>query len=711
MRKFIKVLLAALFSLSYIAIAQSDTLTLQRADDSSYEMEGEVEHYRDSKFVVVFSAGGKMSIPLEQVQKIEFSRSSAKAGAFGDNLRLKEGDNTSYIFKSRIKRYEDNKFFVVSSSGEEATFPIAHVQTIEFLGAQDRGFPKTSKSHTAGPDVEKNIANDEKWENEADDAKGGKRQTDQIIEKLTDARSICKHLQAELRNEDYLKKLQIAFEDIDDKDIKGCLGCTFIMGYFYVGDDKTARKFRQNFGECFPNCPYLKLIQPENLGATCNKCGGDGKINVKCPKCKGSGICTMCKGQGFLLSSITDEKVKCPKCQGTGNCRKCKGTGQVSEMCRECRGKGVVISKARIEEAYVGLLSKSIEQLSIAEQIARGIVKIEDKRITSETISQIQAESDGKESEELIAKLKNYEVVYYAYGTLRDFGTSLWELSVETNLFKDDEGKQIKSNLSVNGNKVSLKLAMETGNMVFNFRLQEGIAILCNSTVNRETIDALTAVVILGGLMEDAQVFNPTQDEMKKARVAARKMLSNDSGTGESAMGMETVLAFWLFFALVGMAIGIRKGMHPAVAFIGSLLLGILAPLMVFVTTTVKKCPQCTEQVKKNALVCKHCGYKFKKIESMRVSCPLCGREFDYQVDVDRKGTIRLRINCPHCKQKSFKSVRIQPENVISVTDDLAQKQRLKNAKTTLWKCGFCDRQFGTKTEAEEHEKTCKSRR
>lgn len=664
MRNLLKILLTTLLSLACITIVQSDTLTLQRADGSSYEMEGEVEHYRDNKFVVAFGSGGKMSLSLKQVQKIEFSRSFAKTSTFEDSLTLEKGNGTSYIFKSRVNRYDDNKFAVVSSSGAEAIFSVDQVQKIEFGEVQDENSTETSKSHIAGPGVEKNIAKDGKLEDEADDTEGErKKQTDQIIEKLTDAGNICKYLQADLGNEGYLKKLQSTFEDIDDKDIKGYLGCTFIMGYFYMGDNKAARKFRQNFEEQFPNCSYLKLIQSENLGATCNKCDGDGKVNVKCPRCKGSGVCTMCKGQGSLRSSITDEKTKCPKCQGTGDCKKCKGTGQVSRMCRECRGEGTVISKARIEEVYVALLSKSIEQLFIAEQVARGVVKIEDSR-TLKTISQIQAESEEKESDELIAKLKNCEVAYYAYDTTRVLGISLWELIVETSLFKDGEGKQIKSNLSVNGNKVSLKLTTETGNMVFNFRLQERIAILCNSTINLKTIDALAAVGVLAVLMEDVQASNPTQDEMKKARVAARKMLSNDSESGESAIGMETILAFWLFFALVGMAIGIRKGMHPAVAFIGSLLLGILAPLMVFVTTTVKKCPQCTEQVKKNALVCKHCGYKFSKIETMRVSCPLCGREFDCQVDATKKGTVRLRIKCPHCKQKSFKSVRIQAKTI-----------------------------------------------
>lgn len=145
-----------------------------------------------------------------------------------------------------------------------------------------------------------------------------------------------------------------------------------------------------------------------------------------------------------------------------------------------------------------------------------------------------EAYGDGEKTDELIAKLKNCEVGVMAYGVFRPFGTSLWELIVETNLFTDGEGKTIKSNLNVNGNKVALKLATETGDMVFNFQIQGEIAILGSSTVNWETMDALSASMILTALREDLHASNPTEDEMKKARVAAKKMLSNGFVTAGS---------------------------------------------------------------------------------------------------------------------------------------------------------------------------------
>lgn len=74
---------------------------------------------------------------------------------------------------------------------------------------------------------------------------------------------------------------------------------------------------------------------------------------------------------------------------------------------------------------------------------------------------------------------------------------------------------------------------------------------------------------------------------------------------------MEILTLLWLPSILACIAIGARKGQA-----VGGAILGIVAgPLGVIIALAVdggnKKCPQCAEQVKKEANVCKHCGAQF----------------------------------------------------------------------------------------------------
>jgi hypothetical protein len=71
------------------------------------------------------------------------------------------------------------------------------------------------------------------------------------------------------------------------------------------------------------------------------------------------------------------------------------------------------------------------------------------------------------------------------------------------------------------------------------------------------------------------------------------------------------VISFWL---LLGMAIGVaaaqKRGFSTINGVIGGLLLGPLAFLMFFASggsDRLKKCPYCSEWVKPDAQVCKHC--------------------------------------------------------------------------------------------------------
>ena len=86
--------------------------------------------------------------------------------------------------------------------------------------------------------------------------------------------------------------------------------------------------------------------------ATCQVCGGKGKVEVKepaikCVFCKGTGIypcnarvtCTVCNGKGM----VTVKK------GATNKCPECKGTGAAKDSglpCVKCGGKGVIKRRA-----------------------------------------------------------------------------------------------------------------------------------------------------------------------------------------------------------------------------------------------------------------------------------------------------------------------------------------------------------------------------
>lgn len=103
------------------------------------------------------------------------------------------------------------------------------------------------------------------------------------------------------------------------------------------------------------NCAFCngKGKDPFNLLselATCQVCGGEGKVEViepaiKCAFCKGTGIyphnarvtCTVCNGKGMVtVKGATEE---CPKCGGNA------AAIDSGLPCIECGGKGVVLKK------------------------------------------------------------------------------------------------------------------------------------------------------------------------------------------------------------------------------------------------------------------------------------------------------------------------------------------------------------------------------
>jgi hypothetical protein len=66
-------------------------------------------------------------------------------------------------------------------------------------------------------------------------------------------------------------------------------------------------------------------------------------------------------------------------------------------------------------------------------------------------------------------------------------------------------------------------------------------------------------------------------------------------------------IGWMLIGALIGVAAANSKGFSLTTGVIGGLLLGILSPLMFFISTDRKKCPFCAGWIKMEAVVCPRC--------------------------------------------------------------------------------------------------------
>ncbi len=87
----------------------------------------------------------------------------------------------------------------------------------------------------------------------------------------------------------------------------------------------------------------------------CTACGGTGKQDKPCPKCKGDRKCKMpyCrKGMVVVKRMSSTTLVKCDQCNGTGRCQNCSGNGSVHVRCTHCGGAKKKVNMGSLPAVY-----------------------------------------------------------------------------------------------------------------------------------------------------------------------------------------------------------------------------------------------------------------------------------------------------------------------------------------------------------------------
>lgn len=149
------------------------------------------------------------------------------------------------------------------------------------------------------------------------------------------------------------------------------------------------------------------------------------------------------------------------------------------------------------------------------------------KSIVDQSIEKRNKQKEFEEEpNEIVKKLNSSVAGVVIYGSFNTFGITLWRLIIESNLFRDGEGKEIKSLISINNNNVTMQLITNTGIMNFNFLIQENIALLVSTSGMGQRLEPADAAVILTSLREDLYSSKPTEEEIKKAVLKARRMVA-----------------------------------------------------------------------------------------------------------------------------------------------------------------------------------------
>lgn len=110
------------------------------------------------------------------------------------------------------------------------------------------------------------------------------------------------------------------------------------------------------------------------------------------------------------------------------------------------------------------------------------------------------------------------------------------------------------------------------------------------------------------------------------------------------------VLGAWLLFGFIAGIIGSRKGAGCA-SFLWGFLLGPFGILIaIFRKGDTVTCPYCKENIRKDALVCKHCGQSLiASKEPSRVRTAI-KQKAETQVR-SSPPPIDKGVSCPHCSQ------------------------------------------------------------
>jgi hypothetical protein len=89
----------------------------------------------------------------------------------------------------------------------------------------------------------------------------------------------------------------------------------------------------------------IEGVDRDSLFVECDACHGEGRVEVECKTCNGTGKCPKCEGTGERDSALGKGSVHCTACRGTGKCPDCDGVGSFSSVCRVCRGRGKLLQK------------------------------------------------------------------------------------------------------------------------------------------------------------------------------------------------------------------------------------------------------------------------------------------------------------------------------------------------------------------------------
>ncbi|MBU0478134.1 hypothetical protein KKC91_06170 [bacterium] len=179
---------------------------------------------------------------------------------------------------------------------------------------------------------------------------------------------------------------------------------------------------------------------------------------------------------------------------------------------------------------YLQLENLDLDRKKLAAQCIKDILKQQEFEVLK-----------IKESDEIIKKLNNCVVGVVMYGGFNTFGVTLWELIIESNLFRDGDGKEIKSLISINNNDVTIRLITNTGTMSFDFLIQKDTALLVSASGMGQKFEPADAAMILTSLREDLSLSKPTEEEIKKAVANARRMVAKEGALQQKKGKAESV--------------------------------------------------------------------------------------------------------------------------------------------------------------------------